>query len=201
MTSDTNPPDDGFAVNTAEQRRVLRIVLVLNLVLAASLAIAGILADSNGALANALDNASDATVYAISLFAVGRSRYWKRMAAACSGLLLMVFAVGVVADAVHRFMAGSEPIGSMMMVMALIAAVVNLICLKLLQRLNSQDVNLRAAETFSLNDFFSNGGLLVAGALVAWTGQAWPDLLVGVAVAAIAAKGSFDILRDVRGSA
>jgi cobalt-zinc-cadmium efflux system protein len=63
---------------------VLRIVLVLNLVLAASLAIAGILADSNGVLANAVDNASDATVYAISLFAVGRSRYWKRMASSGS---------------------------------------------------------------------------------------------------------------------
>ena len=104
MTLDTNPRDEGFAVNTAEQRRVLRIVLVLNLVLAASLAVTGILADSNGALANALDNASDATVYAVSLFAVGRSPYWKRMAAACSGLLLLVFALGVVADAVHRFM-------------------------------------------------------------------------------------------------
>jgi Co/Zn/Cd efflux system component len=115
--------------------------------------------------------------------------------------LLTAFAAGVVADAVHRFMAGSEPIGSMMMVMALTAAVVNLICLKLLQRLKSQDVNMRAAETFNLNDFVSNGGLLVAGALVAWTGQAWPDLRVGVAVAAIAAKGSFDILRDVRGPA
>lgn len=159
MTLDTNPREEGFAVNTAEQRRVLRIVLVLNLVLAAILTIAGVLADSSGTLANAVDNASDATVYAISLFAVGRSPYWKRMAAACSGFLLLVFALGVVADAAHRFMAGSEPIGFTMMVMALIGAVVNLKCLKLLQRLKSQDVNLRAAETFSLNDFVSNGGL------------------------------------------
>jgi divalent metal cation (Fe/Co/Zn/Cd) transporter len=55
---------------------------------------------------------------------------------------------------------------------------------------------MRAAETFSLNDFASNGGILVAGGLVLWLGQAWPDLAVGVLVAALAAKGGFDILLD-----
>jgi len=57
---------------------------------------------------------------------------------------------------------------------------------------------MKAAETFSLNDFASNGGILVAGGLVMWLDQSWPDLLVGVLVAAIAAKGGFDILRDAR---
>lgn len=31
-----------------------------------------------------------------------------------------------------------------------------------------------------------------------WTGQNWPDLVLGVAVAGIAIKGSIDILRDAR---
>ena len=57
-------------------------------------------------------------------------------------------------------------------------------------------VCVKAAETFSFNDFASNGGILVAGALVLWLGQAWPDLVVGVLVAAIALKGGVDILRD-----
>lgn len=87
-----------------------------------------------------------------------------------------------------------------MRVMAGIAAVVNLVCLWLLRCLGGQDVNLRAAETFSANDFVSNGGILIAGALVAWTSQRWPDLLVGIAVAIIAAKGGFDILLDARQS-
>ena len=73
---------------------------------------------------------------------------------------------------------------------------INLICLKLLMGLKDQDVNLRAAETFSANDFIANGGILVAGVLVAWTGQSWPDLLVGLGVVAVASKGGFDILRD-----
>lgn len=190
--------DEHFDATSTEQRRVLVIVLVLNLMLAVSLAVTGVLADSSGLIANALDNASDAAVYAISLFAVGRSLRWKRIAAACSGVLLLIFALGVLGDTVRRFVTGSEPIGFMMMAMAVIAAAVNLLCLRLLTRLQKQDVNLRAAQTFSVNDFISNGGVLVAGGLVAWTGRLWPDLLVGLAVVGIALKGGVDILRDAR---
>ena len=69
---------------------------------------------------------------------------------------------------------------------------------RLLQRLEGDDVNLRAAETFSLNDFASNGGIIVAGGLVLWLDQSWPDLVVGMLVAAIAVKGGIEILRDAR---
>jgi Co/Zn/Cd efflux system component len=70
--------------------------------------------------------------------------------------------------------------------------------LRLLQRLKDPDVNLRAATTFSFNDFISNGGILIAGVLVLWLGTNWPDLLVGFATAIIAIKGGVEILRDAR---
>ena len=95
-------------------------------------------------------------------------------------------------------MQGSEPIGPTMMVMSAIAGVVNYLCLRLLQRLKDPDVNLRAATTFSFNDFISNGGILIAGVLVLWLGTNWPDLLVGFATAIIAIKGGVEILRDAR---
>ena len=47
-----------------------------------------------------------------------------------------------------------------------------------------------------MNDFASNGGILVAGGLVMWLDQAWPDLVVGMLVAAIAVKGGIEILRS-----
>lgn len=183
-------------IKNAEQRKVLIQVLALNVLLAVMLASTGMLADSSSLIANALDNASDALVYAISLFAVGRSPHWKRIAAAASGGLLLLFALGVLGDTVRRYLTGSEPVGPLMMGMALVAAGINYWCMRLLARLSEKDVNLRAAETFSFNDFISNGGILVAGVLVAWTGERWPDLLVGLAVVGIAAKGGVEILRD-----
>lgn len=187
-----------MSATPTQQRSTLWIVLALNLALAAGLAVAGVSADSSALTANALDNASDAVVYGISLFAIGRAPIWKRVAARWSAGLLLVFGLGVAADALRRFLTGSDPIGLTMMAMAAIAAVVNLLCLFLLRRLKSDDVNMEAAETFSLNDFASNGGVLIAGALVLWLDQRWPDLLVGAAVAAIAIKGSVDIWRSAR---
>lgn len=178
------------------QRRTLLTVLGLNAGLAAALGIGGVSADSSALLANALDNASDAAVYLISFLAIGRAGTWKRGAARASGIMLLVFAAGVLVDAVRRVITGTEPIGPTMMALALVAAVVNLICLQLIRRQHSGDVNMKAAETFSFNDFASNGGILVAGGLVLWLDQAWPDLVVGVLVAAIAIKGGVEILRD-----
>lgn len=183
-------------LNSSETRRTLWIVLWLNVAIAIGFFVTGWLGDSNSLLANGLDNSSDALVYLLSLLALTRSRVWKRGAARLSGIMLLVFAVGIVLDAIRRFTEGSEPGGLVMIGMAFAAAVVNLICLRMLQRIERKDVNLRAATTFSFNDFISNGGIIVAGIIVMITGANWPDLVVGVAVAAVALYGAVDILRD-----
>lgn len=188
--------EHGLDAGDADQRRTLWIVLLLNAALAAGFAVAGALGDSNALIANGLDNASDALVYALSIFAMTHGAAWKRGAARASGVMLLMLAAGVLADAVRRYLTGSEPIGPTMIGMALVAAVVNAWCLWLLNRVKNRDVNIRAARTFSLNDFASNGGIVAAGLLVLWTGRAWPDLVVGGAVALISLKGGIDILRD-----
>ena len=186
---------------TAAARRTLWIVLALNLALTAGFAFAGVIGDSSALLANALDSASDSLVFAISLAALGRKGAWKRGAARVSGITLLLFAAGIIVDAVRRYFMGSEPLGPTIMIMGAIGAALNALCLWLLVRLRHKDVNLRAATTFSFNDFASNGGIFVAGGLVMWTGANWPDLLVGAAVAAVAVKGGIDILRDAHADA
>ncbi|BDI60145.1 cation diffusion facilitator family transporter [Qipengyuania nanhaisediminis] len=183
-------------LDSADKRQTLWIVLWLNVAIAIGFFVVGYFADSNALLANGLDNSSDAVVYGLSLLALTRSRTWKRGAARFSGIMLLIFAGGVIADAIRRFLEGSDPGGIMMMAMAAVAAVVNLISLRLLQKMKSKDVNLRAATTFSFNDFISNGGIIIAGIVVMLTGANWPDLVVGVAVAGIALYGGIDILRD-----
>ena len=182
-----------------QQRRTLLVVLILNVLLFVGLGLGGILADSSALLANAVDNGADSVVYLISFLAVGRALSWKKGAARLSGVLLLVFAAGVVVDVGRRWWFGAEPVGWTMMGLALLAAIVNLICLVLLRRVTSDDVNMDAAETFSLNDFAANGGILVAGGLVLWLDQAWPDLVVGLMVAALAIKGGVGILRNAGG--
>lgn len=189
---------DPASAGAPSERRTLWIVLVLNAGIAIAFLIAGVTADSSALLANGLDNLSDAAVYALSLVALGRAAKWKVGAATVSGVMLLVFAGGVLLDVGRRYLQGSEPIGITMMLMSAVAAAVNYTCLKLLQQVREPDVNLRAATTFSFNDFISNGGILVAGVLVWWLGSNWPDLVVGFATALIAVKGGIEILRDAR---
>ena len=185
-----------FSVKNEKERQTLWIVLGLNLAIAAGFFATGAIGDSSALIANGLDNTSDSLVYGISLLALSRSSKWKRGAANVSGGLLLVFAVAILIDAWRRYAGGSEPLGALMIAMSLIAAAVNLACIWLLGRLKEPDVNIRAANTFSLNDFASNSGILIAGGLVWWLGSNWPDLVVGVAVAGIAAWGGLGILRD-----
>jgi len=188
--------DHDIDLDLAGKRRTLWLVLWLNVAIAIGFFVVGYFADSNALLANGLDNSSDAIVYALSLLALARSRIWQRGAARFSGVMLLAFAAGVIADAVRRFVEGSEPGGLMMLAMAAVAAVVNLICLRMLQRTEDKDVSMRAATTFSFNDFIANGGIIIAGIVVMLTGANWPDLVVGVAVACIALYGGIQILRD-----
>jgi Co/Zn/Cd efflux system component len=53
-------------------------------------------------------------------------------------------------------------------------------------------------RTFSINDMLSNLGILAAGVLVLLLGRAWPDLVIGMAIAFVAAKGGWEILEDAR---
>ena len=78
--------EESFDLDTAEKRRTLWIVLLLNLGLAAGFGVSGVMADSSALIANGLDNASDGIVYIISLLALSRSQAWKRGAAVTSGM-------------------------------------------------------------------------------------------------------------------
>lgn len=191
MTVSTDAP-------VPDERRTLWIVLLLNAAIAAGFFATGLIGDSSALIANGVDNLSDTAVYALSLVALSHGRTWKTRAAMASGVMLLLFAGGILLDVGRRYVQGSDPIGPTMMVMSAIAGVVNYVCLRLLQKLKQPDVNLRAATTFSFNDFISNGGILIAGALVLWLGTNWPDLVVGLGTALIAIKGGIEILRDAR---
>jgi Co/Zn/Cd efflux system component len=178
------------------ERRSLGLALGLNAVLAGSLFAGGLIADSSGLTANALDNASDAGVYGIGLFAISRGVVWRLRAARVSGIMLLVLSAGVIVDVARRFVAGAEPASLVMIVMAVIAITINAASLFVLRALDRDEVHLRATWTFSMNDFMSNVGVLLAAALVGVLDQAWPDLVAGLAIATLAAKGGVEILRD-----
>ena len=195
--------DDDFELDSssAAQRRTLLQVLVLNAGLSAALFIGGGMASSAALIANGVDNASDAVVYALSYFAATHGVRWKIRAARISGIALLIVAAGVFIEALRRFFGEPEPAGPLIIGMSIVAASVNILCLRLLLAHRRGDVNLRAAWTFSINDMLSNVGALAAGVLVLWLNRPWPDLVIGMAIAFVAAKGGWEIIEDAHRTA
>ena len=73
------------------QRSTLRVVLVINAAMFLTEIVVGIVAGSTGLIADSLDMLADASVYAISLYAVGRAARIRRGAATASGVLATNF--------------------------------------------------------------------------------------------------------------
>lgn len=191
--------DEGsLGARNAAERRTIRWVLAINATQVLFAGAVGIVADSTGLLGAALDNVADAVVYAVSLYAVGRTIVAKARAASLSGVLLITFALGLFGEVVRRFVLGSEPIGLAMIITAIANAATNLLNLRLLRSHRESGVHLKASWIFTTNDMLANAGIVASGVAVIIFKSPLPDLLIGLAVVAIVIKGGWDILGEAR---
>lgn len=190
-----------MAARNAQERKTLLIVLMINAAMFVFEFGLGWLAQSTGLVADSLDMLADASVYAISLYAVGRSGYLKQRAARYSGLLQIGLALLVLVDVLRRFLLGSEPVSGLMMSVGAVALVANVTCLRLIMKHRSSGVHMRASLIFSTNDVIANIGVMLSGVLVWWLGSRLPDLLIGLAIALLVVRGGVRILQDAAAEA
>lgn len=195
---DADGDESELDARDANQRRTLVWVLAINLAQALVIGVVGVAADSTGLMGAALDNLADGLVYAVSLYAVGRSVVAKARAARLSGFFLIALAVGLLVEVLRRFAAGGEPVGMVMIVAAIANAGANLVCLRLLRRHRKEAVNLQASWIFTTNDMIANAGIAVSGAAIILFKSPLPDLLIGLVVVGIALKGGWEILEQAR---
>jgi Co/Zn/Cd efflux system component len=180
---------------TERQRGVLRIVLAINVAMFLAESTAGILAQSTALLADSVDMLGDAIVYGFSLHVVARGPVWQARGALLKGVLMAAFGTGVLVEALVKLVAGTVPVAPAMGATALLALAANVTCLALLWPRRADDVNMRSAWTCSLNDVAGNVGVMVAAAGVALTGASWPDIVVGVVIAALFMTSAVKVVR------
>lgn len=184
--------------SNAAERKTLLWVLGINFLQVIVAGLVGVIADSTGLLGAALDNLGDAGVYAVSIYAVGRTIVAKVRVARLSGILLIVLGLALLVEVLRRFFVGAEPIGIAMIVTAIANAATNLLCLRLLRSHRNQGVHLKASWIFTTNDMFANAGIVVSGAAVMFFRSPLPDLIIGLVVVGIVLKGGWDILKEAR---
>lgn len=172
------------------------IVLVINAFMFVFELVLGLIAESTGLIADSLDMFADASVYSISLYAVGKTAALKGKAARLSGILQSILAFLVFFDVIRRFILGSEPVSILMMGVGVIALIANSICLALISKHRDGEVHMRASVIFSTNDVIANIGVIVSGALVWALGSRYPDFVIGFIIAAVVLRGGIHILRE-----
>ena len=181
-----------------EKRNILVWVLIINASMFFIEAIYGWFAQSNALMADALDMLGDAAIFGFSLYVIRLNTIWQSRAGYIKGIIMAVFAIGVLTSSLYRSFNPIIPEVTTMGVVGFLALAANLICALMLLGFRNTDVNMRSAWLCSRNDVLANIGVLLAAAGVAWTNSSWPDLVVGVSISGLILKSAIEVMRDAK---
>ena len=167
------------------QSSTLKIVLGINAVMFLIELTAGLLAGSVSLIADSLDMLGDALVYGFSIYVVARGARMKAKAALLKGVIMAAFGLFVLGQAMYKIIIPHVPVFETIGVIGFLALAANSICLVLLWRHRTDDINMSSVWLCSRNDIIANFAVLCAAVSVWLTTSGWPDILVGLALAAL----------------
>src|SRR5512146_2075675 len=186
---------------------VLRFSLVATLAYVAITFIFGLRAHSLALLSESGHNASDFLALLLSFAAVyfqtrpadnSRTFGYQRagvLAAFINAATLVLIALWIAVEAVHRI---SHPVSvhpRLMMVVAAAGVVMNGVIAALLWGV-ARDVNMRSAFLHMAGDTLSTAAVIVGGAAILFTGHTWIDPVLSLIIAALILWSSLDIVRE-----
>ncbi len=194
--AESGPADEPYGDESKNDRRLLWLVLGINLFFFVLEMLTGFISGSMGLVADSLDMLADSIVYALALFAVGGSAARKRGVARTSGYFQLLLALFGILEVTRRFLGFEEvPEFRTMIIISALALTGNAASLFLLQKSKNDEAHIRASKIFTSNDVIINMGVILAGIAVYITGSKLPDLIVGAIVFFIVARGAYRILQ------
>lgn len=177
------------------QSSTLKIVLGINATMFIVELTAGLISGSVSLLADSLDMLGDALVYSFSIYVVARGPRMKAKAALFKGGIMAVFGFSVLGQAVYKIVFPQLPLVEAIGAIGLLALIANSVCFALLWRHRSDDINMSSVWLCSRNDIIANVSVLLAAVGVWFTHTGWPDILVGLALAALFLRSAIFVLR------
>jgi len=152
--------------------------------------------------ADSVDFLEDTAVNLLILLAMGWSVKWRSYVGMVLAGFLLIPAVATLWTAWEKFASPVPPEPWLLSLTGLGALVVNLTCALVLSRFRKHSGSLtRAAFLSARNDAFANVAIVATGLLTSYWASGWPDLVVGLAIAAVnadAAKEVWEAAREER---
>lgn len=189
-----------FVASDTHLRRVVRLVVILNL---AYFGIEFTVARRIGSVslfADSIDFLEDASVNFLILMALGWTAQKRaRVGMAMAGILLTP-GLATLWTAWEKFYLPVAPDPALLSLTGLGALAVNLSCAFLLARYRHQSGSLtKAAFLSARNDAMANVAIIGAGLMTAFLwASAWPDLIVGLGIAALNADAAREVWQAAR---
>lgn len=158
----------------------------------------GLRSGSVSLLADAVDFASDAANYGISLAVLSLGLAWRSRAAFIKGVSMAAFGVFVLGKTVWAAWHGVLPEPLTMGVIAALGLVANVSVAMMLYAFREGDANMRSVWLCSRNDAIGNLAVMLAAAGVLGTANGWPDFVVAVLMAGLALSAGVSVMRAAR---
>lgn len=202
---DANPQPEAVATpaapgaRDAALRRVVLVVAALNLAyFGVEFAVARAIG-SVSLLADSIDFLEDASVNLLIALALGWSLVARSRVGMLMAVLLLLPGLATLWMAWQKFNAPVPPAAWALSAAALGALVVNLGCAALLARYRRQGGSLvRAAFLSARNDAYANLAIIAAAGATVFTASGWPDLAVGLGIAAMNADAAWEVWAAAR---
>lgn len=180
-----------------QKKNVLIAVLIINAVMFFSQFSAALVGHSTSLLADSFDMLGDAFAYAVSLYAVNKGGAWLARAAFIKGVIIAIFGVGIIFEAVIKTVfTEAYPHVTIMSVFGILGLIANGVCLYLLTRHRNQDINMRSTWICARNDIIGNVAVLITAGLVFVLNSRWPDIIIGCLLAIVLLRSAYQIIRD-----
>lgn len=182
-------------------RRIVLLVALLNLSYFGIEFAVAVAIGSVSLFADSIDFLEDASVNLLILLALGWSMRARSRVGMALALILLVPGLATLWTAWEKFNAPVPPQAFALSLTGLGALAVNLSCAYMLAAYRHHGGSLtRAAFLSARNDAFANIAILAAGLMTAFVWRsAWPDLLVGLGIAALNADAAREVWEAARG--
>jgi len=119
------------------------------------------------------------------------------LAALANALVLLLLTIYILYEAWQRFLNPPEILSGPMLVVAVVGLVVNFASMKLLSAGSSESLNVKGAYFEVLADMLGSVGVLVAAAIVMFTGWKLADPLIGAGIGLFIVPRTWVLLKQV----
>jgi Co/Zn/Cd efflux system component len=178
----------------ARQRRVLLIVLAINVATFFLMVAGSVLSGSSALLSGTLDNFGDAVTYALSFLVVGGSAAAQARVALFKGVMILGAALTVAVQIGWRLWHPDVAVVETMGAASILNLVANIACLSLLAPFRSGDLNMASAWECSRNDVLEGGAVILTAAAVWVLDSGWPDVAVAAILLALFLRSALRVV-------